>query len=413
MLILAVFVVTGLLALVGLVIDSGLYYSERRQTQNGADEAALSAAFILFNGGSNTAAHAAADDYAEGNGYAPEQVTYHHPPTSGDHQGDSNYVEVIIEEDPSTLFIHIVVEGGNIVARGVAGIQDIPAEYALIVLDEFQCEGYYEEGQADFTINDGSMMVNSGCYPDGFSKTGQGDLNVDGDIDVSGGSSVSGSGAVSPAPSEVYWTVPDPLAGVTPPARGAATACPSGTTGTAASPVTCLIEGGGPRVLDPGTYYGGLDLRCNCTVTMNAGNYVISGGGFNKSGQVNIVGDEVMIYVTTNPANPAGDGAPLPFDFSGGGAFDVDPITDPLSEYYGMGLWQAEAITADFYLGGTVNGFSGIIYVPGAELDIAGSTTLDGVQVVAESFNVRGNTQVTLNYNPWFEFDVPQVFLVE
>ena len=117
--------------------------------------------------------------------------------------------------------------------------------------------------------------------------------------------------------------------------------------------------------------------------------------------------------VTTNPNNPAGDGAPLPFDFSGGGAFDVDPITDPLSEYYGMGLWQAEDITADFYLGGTVNGFSGIIYVPGAELDIAGSTTLDGVQVVAKSFNVRGNTSVTLNYNPWFEFDVPQVFLVE
>ncbi|MCH8995096.1 MAG: hypothetical protein IH959_09055 [Chloroflexi bacterium] len=46
-LMLAALFVTVLLGLVGLVVDSGLLYAQRRQAQNAGDEAALAAAYEL------------------------------------------------------------------------------------------------------------------------------------------------------------------------------------------------------------------------------------------------------------------------------------------------------------------------------------------------------------------------------
>jgi hypothetical protein len=404
---------TALLGFTGLVIDGGVYFSERRQTQNGSDNAALAAAFALYFGGSPDDIDDAALDYAEANGYDADQVTVHHPPVSGPHTGDPEFIEIEIEDEPSTFFIHVLLDASTVKARGVAGVAEYPDDYALIVLNESACQAYYQEGTADFTINGGGVMVNSDCEPNAFRKTGTGDLTVDGDIHVHGAYTISGAGSVAPTPEEVYWTVPDPLADVTPPTRGAPTACPTGGTGTAAVPDTCVISGPTNRTLNPGTYYGGLDIRCVCTVTMNPGVYVMSGGGFTKSGGAQIVGDEVMIYVTTNPTNPTGDGSPEPFDFSGAGQVDLDPITDPTSPYYGLGFWQDAAITSDFYLSGNVSSSSGIFYVPGAEMDIAGVSALNGVQIVTDRFNVRGTTSLELNYQSWVDVLVPKVYLVE
>jgi hypothetical protein len=282
----------------------------------------------------------------------------------------------------------------------------------LIVLNEFQCESYYEEG-TEFTINNGGMMVNSACEPDGFSKIGSGNLTVDGDIHVHGGISVSGSGAVSPEPEEVPWQVPDPLADTPPPQRGEPAGCPTGPTGTASNPRTCVIGGQNDYTLNPGTWYGGLDISCQCTVTMSSGIHIIAGGGFTKAGGAAVEGSETMIYVTTNPDNESGDGAPAPFDLSGNGTLGINPITDTSSEYYGISLWQDCAITDDFYLSGDVSGTSGVLYVPCAEMDLAGSSAMNGVQIITGTFNIRGNTGIVLNFTNWVDADVPRVFLVE
>src|SRR5262245_38367492 len=100
-----------LIAIVGAVAiaaDGGLLLDNRRRVQTAADMAALAAATDLFknyqtntgadpDGSASDKAYAAAA--AEGfpkNG-SESTVTVNIPPTSGDHVGESGYVEVIID----------------------------------------------------------------------------------------------------------------------------------------------------------------------------------------------------------------------------------------------------------------------------------------------------------------------------
>ena len=232
---------------------------------------------------------------------------------------------------------------------------------------------------------------------------------VDGSIDVNGGSSVSGSGDVSPSPdSNRPWTVSDPLVALPPPNLAAYPAQGAGTAGT---PVTWTHSSGGDLTLAPGTYYGGFLSDCVCTITLQPGVYVMAGGGFTKSGGANFVGDEVTIYVTENPTNPTGDGAPKPFNATGSRALDLNPPTSGV--YQGITLWQDEAITDDFYMAGSNDLTSGILYVPGATLYISGNSQFGTVQLIVNGLELAGNAPLNLTYSEFLTFEAPKVLLVE
>ena len=412
-LVLAALMITGFLGLVGLVVDAGFFYVERRQVQNAADEAALAATRILFEDGESAtaAAQAAALNYAAANGYdsaGGSTVTVNIPPLSGEHIGDPLYVEVIVREQPPTFFIHVLVPGGSVQGRGVAGYPLFPQPYALVVLDGDDCQAFRQQGNASLGIVGGGIMVNSSCEPDAFSKTGSGNITVDGTIDINGGISDGGSGTVSPDPRSVPWTIEDPLATLSPPPLGAPA---PGSTGTALVPETWRVTSGGDMTLFPGTYYGGFYSNCSCTITLQPGIYVMAGGGFTKGGGANFVGDGVTIYVTTNPTNPTGDGGPLPFDLTGSGALDLSPPTSGI--YQGITLWQDIAITDDFRMRGSNDLISGIFYAPGATLDISGNSQFGTVQLVVNGFLLSGNAPLDLTYGEFRTFEAPKVVLVE
>lgn len=418
MIMLAALLATAFLGFVGLVIDTGFAYAQRRQAQNGADNAALAAARVLLEGGSQASGQTAALEYADANGYdnlTDNSVTVNIPPLSGDRAGDPDYVEVIVEEQPTTFFIHALIPGGSTVrARGVAGTELFPAPYAVIALDPHACDAYRQTGSASLSITGGGVMVNSDCATDAFDKGGTGDLLAEGTIDVNGGYEVGGSGTVSPEPRSVTWTVSDPLASVPPPPLGSPA---SGSPGTAADPDTWKITSGGTYTLQPGTYYGGLEINCsNCTINLASGIYIMAGGGFTKAGNPTIVGHEVMIYVTdcNGPSDSSpcsGDGRPQPVKLTGGGVVDLSPHTSGV--YQGITFWQDEQITDDFSINGDNSLVQGIFYVPGARLDLGGGTTLGLVQLVANTIRVSGNAPVDLTYGEFRTFEAPDVVLVE
>lgn len=412
-LVLSAFVIVALLAFAGLVIDVGYLYAEHRQAQNAADEAALAATYELFNGRSVADATTTALAYADENGFdnsgGSSTVTVNIPPTSGAHVGDPLYVEVIVSEQPPTFFIHVLIPGSSTVqARGVAGFPLFPVPYALVVLDPDDCQSFRQQGNASLTIAGGGVMVNSSCPSDALSKTGAGDLIVEGSIDVYGGYDVGGSGTISPEPNSVSWTVSDPLASLSPPSLGSPA---PGSSGTAVNPDTWTVTSGGDFTLYPGTYYGGFYSNCTCTITLQPGIYIMAGGGFSKAGGARFVGDGVMIYVTENPTDPTGDGAPKPFDLTGSGAMDLSPPTS--GPYEGITLWQDEAITADFKMRGSNDLISGIFYAPGATLDISGDSQFGTVQLIVNSFQLSGNSPLDLTYGEFRTFEAPDVVLVE
>lgn len=411
-LVMAVLLITVFLGLLGLAVDAGFAYALRRQTQNAADQAAIAAAHRLLEGGSPASAITVAQDYAQANGFsiAASCPPICIPPLSGPHAADPKYVEVTVEEEPTTSFIRTLLPGGSTVrARGVAGFLLFPKPYALIVLDLNDCLAFEMKGGASMAIADGGIMVNSDCGSVAFRKTGSGSLTVEGTIDVAGGASVDGSGIVSPSPNPNRpWAVSDPLAALPPPDPAA---YPAQGAGTAATPVTWLHDSGGDLTLSPGTYYGGFRSNCGCTITLQPGVYVMAGGGFTKSGGANFVGDGVTIYATENPTNPTGNGAPRPFNLTGSGTLDLSPPTSGI--YQGITLWQDAAITDDFNMTGSSDLIRGILYAPGAQLDISGNTQFGTVQIVVNSFELSGSAPLVLTYGEFRTFEAPKVVLVE
>jgi hypothetical protein len=419
----AALLVTALLGMVGLVVDGGFLVSQKRQAQNAADSAALAAVHRIFEGQNSSVAVAAALAYAESNGYPDDaeavEVEVYHPPSGGNHAGDAGYVEVIIRETPRSFFIHAILPGQTtVVARGVAGTIELPGLYALLVLDEDDCSAYEQIGGPHVYIYDGGAMINSGCL-EAMTKSGTGTFTADGTIDVHGGYSIGG-GAVSPEPRTVPWRSPDPLADLDPPdiddypVRH----------GTCENPATQQVTN--TATLQPGVYHGGLLIEGggSATITLEPGVYYIAGGGFIKRGSSRLQGDGVLIYVTDaacySEPPPAelsdcnytvAPRKPLPICLEGGGNIALTAHTD--GPYKDLLFWQDKSVTTTFRHAGNAHASVGAIYVPGALLDTAGGANLGTTQIIVKNFLARGNGDIIIQYNAFFDVMLPWVVLVE
>ena len=126
MLVMIALLTTTLLGLVGLAIDTGFHFVERRQLQNAADHAALAAAYELKSGGDIDDAAAVALAYAAANGYdndgTTNTVTFNSPATAGAFAGEDGSIEVVVRDlSVQTFFIHVLVPSSTqIEARGVS-----------------------------------------------------------------------------------------------------------------------------------------------------------------------------------------------------------------------------------------------------------------------------------------------------
>ena len=427
-LLLMALLLTVFIGLVGLTVDAGFLYAQRRQAQNGADAAALAGAQRLWEGGSQAQSIAAAFSYADDNGYAASQTTVNLLPGAS-----PTAVEVIVEEQPTSFFIHVLIPGANTVrARAVADTVHIPRKYGLIVLNQDVCSGYDQGGSGNVIINGAGAMINSDC-DEALDKGGTSLFNADGDIDVTGGVDEPYAG-IDPDPRDyVPWTVDDPLLALAPPTPGAPS--PS-SAGTAASPDTLKINSNGNHTLEAGTYYGGVRINCsNCTVTFETGVHIMAGGGFTLSGNPVLEGDGVMIYVTDcngandpDPAEPdgpptcSGDGIAEPFDIQGGAEINLTgllycaPLGPPCPPPYENTLitfWQDAAIDDQIRFAGDAGGSTGIWYFPGAELVATGGADFGTAQIIVDSFTKTGSGDVSITYEAFVEVDLPLVLLIE
>ena len=135
MLILWILMATLIFVIGAIVIDFGLWFTERRHAQTAADLAALAAATRL---GDDAATIAMGMDYAERNGYDHDSaaVDVYVDPT---YNGDPDLVEVKIRQDAPTLFLGIFTAGSfDIGARAVASVTQGDAVYAIFV-DNSSC----------------------------------------------------------------------------------------------------------------------------------------------------------------------------------------------------------------------------------------------------------------------------------
>ncbi|QDV80239.1 pilus assembly protein TadG-related protein [Botrimarina mediterranea] len=127
-----------MLSVAGLVIDGGLLMSKRRDMQHGADAAATAAAFELLRGNGVAAATGVATEVLQIDNDLPDAtVTVNIPPTDGAFAGRPNHVEVIAQTNYRSRLMGILdgLVDYPVQARAVAGVQDVTAGAAIIVLD--------------------------------------------------------------------------------------------------------------------------------------------------------------------------------------------------------------------------------------------------------------------------------------
>jgi hypothetical protein len=203
----------GLAGIVGLVVDGGNAFSDRRKAQNAADAAALAAAYSRIRGGEDMVT-AALNSAAE-NGYNNDGVTnvieLYSPPKDGPHTGNVEYIQVIITSHVRTYFARVIgrdeiINIADAVARTKSPeITELLHGTAVISLARSSnCatrKSFWVHGEATLDITGGGVFVNSNNDTCALMQQGNGSIRInDGHkIDVVGKASVQKLQLITPA----------------------------------------------------------------------------------------------------------------------------------------------------------------------------------------------------------------------
>jgi Flp pilus assembly protein TadG len=388
-----------LIGVMGLAIDTGYTLTARAQLQNAADAAALAGAAQLATPGQTDydKVRAAAVAVAARNfvvGSCPTGVALDPNPTNdpnGDivvgkwkyDSGTGTYsfdpadpapdaVQVRARVGASSknpplelffgsLFGQSIGEGGrSALARLSSG--DDPF---VLVLDADQSGAVSIAGSADLQISTGALRVNSSNACGLELKSNASSLHAQ-KIKVVGQTCVNGTitGTVSTGAS----VFADPLSSLPEPS-------------IVGLPAQAAITSAGTYA--PGYYPGGIMLTGG-TASLLPGVYVIGsdnpGKGISLTGNGAIDGDGVMLFLQ-NPADLTTSGT--------GSGLRLTPPTS--GTYAGVSIFQARGNTtgSSMYGDGT-NDIQGIVYMPSAELDIAGNGSKSFGRLVVDKLTIAG-----------------------
>lgn len=383
---------------VGLAADTGELYVARRGAQTAADSAAWAGAVVLLSGGTQAAAASAAAADATRNGYTAGSgttVTIAAPPVSGTYAGDRSFVEVTIVKQVTTRFF----PGPRpVTARAVAGATRSGTGYAILVTHANTADAL-TVGSGTLTVTGSGIQVNS---------TSTSAINIgSGSIgspytNVRGGVAAGDTGKISPAATTGAPVVPDPFLTLPGP----------DTTGMVTrSNVPLQLPNGSVVTLEPGIYYGGIQINGNTSiVTLNPGIYVLRGGpgavdyGFtvNNSAQVRMAGPTggVLLFNTYSnyPGAPGGSPDCGAVDLNSGGQITLRPQT--VGTYAGATIYQDRACTTTMQFRGGGNWtLNGTVYLPSATFSLGGTSGVaQNIQVVAQRVAITGAASITMAY---------------
>lgn len=383
-----------IVAFMGLAFDSSYFYYEKRRMQTAADAGALAGAQELMRSSSSTVTAAARKDTSL-NRYTHQvnsvDVTVNHPPASGSHVGNNNYVEVIVSRPRPTWFIRMFgVSSANVRARAVAGLTDAAGcVYALNRDTSNQNNGIFANGTTNSTFA-------CGVYSNANFRAVGGGCVVAPTASYSGAYSNSSSSDSNCGPEEVGHGVPsaDPLAGrYTIPATSPCTY--NNFKQTSGSAVT----------LTPGIYCGGIEIGGSVpSATFTAGSYVLVGGGLKIGSGAAATGTGVTFF-NTYPGTQMNKYEGITINTSGTVNFSA-PTT---GTYKALLFYQDPRVVWASNNGSTITAsstsvFEGILYFPTTDLIYSGnsssSSSSSGYTVlIGYNIKIAGNAQVNADYS--------------
>lgn len=372
-----------LLGLVGLGVETGMWYADKRVLQVQADAAAMGGAFEMADGGQAAAAavrDAARNGYSQANGGTLVVAV---PPGAGAYAGDADAVEVTVSRSRTLLFAGLF-QGNDAVtirARAVARmVQNGSA--CVLALEGVQSEALYFTGSATINLIGCGVAANS-TSSQAMQVSGSATLNT-GWVDLVGNYTVSGSGELNSAttPRTGVSPIADPFAAVASPSPGA-----------------CLKSGykskaNKSETLQPGTYCNGMEIGSQSNVTLSPGTYIVKGGTFKVNGNASLAGTGVTIILT-------GTGSDYALADVNGGA-NITLTAPSTGDYAGLVFYQdrnAPTGPDNKFNGGSTMNINGAMYFPRQEVKFTGGNATGGgcTRIVAREVIFTGNADLENN----------------
>jgi hypothetical protein len=357
-----------LLGFVAFAADIGGLYQSQQNLQIAADAAATAGALGYNVSGTASGAASAAETAANENGVTGTLITsgacsgsgplicVYTPPVDGPNTGTLGYVEVIVRQASFSGFMALFTGSNtmNVAARAVAGTQPGGCVWGL------------DTSGTDFEFTQSGNMTFPNCnmYGDSTSSsaindTASGNVTA-GSIGLVGGYSSSGSGTISPTPTTGIPSVPDPLEGkISPP--------------TSFGTCSANMNVSQATTLEPGCY-DGLNINAGSgTVTLSQGLYIINGNlQITAGGNTTVTGTNVVFYFPSTNDSAQITGAATVSLTAPTTATTIDGANIPANVLFYQNPNDTTTMTISESGPSTL---TGIIYVPGAQLDLSGSST--------------------------------------
>lgn len=379
-----------LLGFAGLATDVGYLEFVKRGMQTAADSAAIAGAQEILRAQTAQITPAALHD-ASKNGFTDStnnvSITVNNPPASGYYAGDSQAVEVIINQANQPLYFMEVlgVAKAAVAARAVAHLG--AGNGCLVALDTDNRGGITFDGNANVNLNNCTVVDNStNCSA--MVANGTAYVSAAG-FDVSGscpGYTGSVGSNYSTTPSTGLLPTPDPLASLPAPALG-----------------PCQTFNPAVTTVNPGTYCGGIKITGG-NYTFNPGTYIMSGGGLTITGGT-VTGTGVFFYLTGVLSGPP---ATVYGPVAIAGTATVT-ISAPASGTYASVLFFQDRrldLTTRPAMNSTISGcagsnFDGVMYFPTSNVSYTGcsDTTTMNTAIIAWSLKIAGTPNINGNFD--------------
>ncbi|MBY0527066.1 MAG: hypothetical protein K2R98_26970 [Gemmataceae bacterium] len=400
---------TALIAILALVVDGGMMFTERRHAQATADAAAMAAATVLYThyprdrgADPNNEARTAALAYAASNGYTNDgthsTVEVYIPPATGPYAGKLGYSEVVVTYKQPRSFSTIFGSSAALAirARAVSRGAWVVPNAGVIVLAYSGKGTLSAQGNGAFTEVGAPVIVNSSDETAAI-DTGNGIMRAP-EFDITGGYAITGNGQMVGTIVTGVHPTPDPLAYLP---------VPTPPVDAGQMDRTSLGNGNFRYDLYPGLFSNLPNFNTGDQVVFhqassngNDGVFYLTAGGLSSQGAtLTMASGEtggIMLY-------NAGTGTNDKIKITGNpdGTVNLVPRTD--GTYQGMTIFQARNASQAIEVAG--NGsftIKGTLYGAAALLSVTGNGTLSniGSQYVSKDLALAGNGNVGISFDP-------------
>ena len=385
-----------LFGIVGLGFESGMWFKERRELQTIADAAVVSAAIENSYGEGSTVVTAAATLEATNNGFdaTTDSITYVGTPTSGTYSGNTDYIEIIITRQLTTVLSQIFQSfSPSSTARAVATTGTLSTGEACVLALDTSGAAVSVGGNGSVTF-DGCQVASNSADANSLSVSGSGGLNVDCYSVVGAVSATAGlTTAADCSPSTGAAALDDPYTDLTDPDDGV---CDEG--GITHNSTTTITRTGTEAA--PWVICGDVWVKKG-TLILN-GLIVIKGGDFKANAQGTVESDTTNGSTIVLKAD-AGVGGNLG-TINGSATLNLKaPPAGFGGAWEGILFYQDRDTVASCSsnCGNKLNGsssttFEGVVYFPNQQLEFLGGNSSDYscLQLVAGSISFSGNSNM-------------------